>query len=158
MPNDYPRSTVKVAGHPIHPMLVPFPIVCFVGALFADIAYAETAEMQWSNFAAWLLAIGVLFTVLAALAGLIDFLVEPRIRRLRAAWIHAVGNVTAFILAIFNCLVHTHDAWTSVVPTGLTLSALTVLILLVTGWNGWEMVYRHHVGIAPGSDGSGEDR
>jgi len=156
MPDDNPRSTVKVAGHPIHPMLVPFPIACYVGALACDIAYAETAEMQWSNFAAWLLAIGVLMTVLAAIAGAIDFLVEPRVRRLRPAWIHAVGNVIVLVLAIFNSLVHTHDAWTSVVPTGLTLSAITVVLLLVTGWNGWEMVYRHHVGVAdrvaPGED------
>lgn len=152
MPNDNPRSTVQVAGHPIHPMLVPFPIVCYVGALAADIAYAGTAEMQWSNFAAWLLAFGVIFTVLAAIAGGIDFLADRRIRALRPAWIHVVGNVAVLILAIFNSFVHSHDAWTSVVPTGLVLSVIIVLILLVTGWNGWEMVYRHHVGVAPGED------
>jgi uncharacterized membrane protein len=157
MPNDNPRSTVKVAGHPIHPMLVPFPIACYVGALLSDIAYAGTAEMQWSNFAAWLLAFGVLTTVLAAIAGGIDFLAARRIRELRPAWIHVVGNVTVLVLAIFNCLVHTHDAWTSVVPTGLTLSIITVLILVVTGWNGWEMVYRHHVGVAD-DVATGEDR
>jgi uncharacterized membrane protein len=156
MPDDNPRSTAKVAGHPIHPMLVPFPIACYVGALLSDIAYAETAEMQWSNFAAWLLAIGVLMTVLAAIAGGIDFLAERRIRALRPAWIHVTGNVAVLILAIFNCLVHTHDAWTSVVPAGLVLSAITVLILVVTGWNGW--VYRHHVGVAPNEATSGEDR
>jgi uncharacterized membrane protein len=44
--------------------------------------------------------------------------------------------------------VHTRDAWTSVVPWGLVLSAIVVLILLVTGWLGWAMVYRHHVGVA----------
>lgn len=152
MPDDNPRSTVQVAGHPIHPMLVPFPIVCYVGALVCDIVYAATAEMQWTNFAAWLLAIGVLFTILAAIAGGIDFLVERRIRQFGAAWIHMVGNVVVLILAIFNSFVHSHDAWTSVVPTGLVLSVITVLILLVTGWNGWQMVYRHHVGIASGED------
>ena len=54
----------------------------------------------------------------------------------------------ALILATLNALVHTRDAYTSVVPTGLVLSVLVVLILLVTGWNGWEMVYRHGVGLA----------
>jgi len=46
-------------------------------------------------------------------------------------------------------LIHTRDAWTSVVPWGLALSTITVLILLFTGWMGWTMVYRNHVGIAP---------
>jgi uncharacterized membrane protein len=53
----------------------------------------------------------------------------------------------ALVLATLNMLVHTHDAWTSVVPWGLTLSALVVLILLFTGWMGWSMVYRHRVGV-----------
>jgi uncharacterized membrane protein len=51
------------------------------------------------------------------------------------------------ILAIFNVLIHTRDAWTSVVPTGLILSIVTVLILPITGWLGWAMVYRHGVGV-----------
>jgi uncharacterized membrane protein len=142
-----PQSTAKIAGHPIHPMLVPFPIACFVGALATDIAYASTANMQWANFSAWLITAGLVITVFVALAGAIDFFGDRRIRRLRAAWIHAVGNVTAVIIEIFNAFVHSRDAWTSVVPTGLTLSAIVTAILLVTGWNGWEMVYRHRVGI-----------
>lgn len=149
MAYENPRSTASVAGHPIHPMLVPIPIACFVGALVTDIVYAQTAEMQWSNFSAWLLVVGIIFTVLAAIAGLIDVIGEARIRRLPAAWIHVVGNVTVLILAIFNSFVHTHDAYTSVVPTGLVLSVITVLLLLVTGWMGGEMVYRHRVGTAP---------
>ena len=51
------------------------------------------------------------------------------------------------VLSIINVFVHSRDAYTSVVPTGLILSALVVLILLVTGWNGWDMVYRHGVGV-----------
>ena len=145
-----PRSTARLAGHPIHPMLVPFPIVCFIGALITDIAYAQTAEMQWSNFSAWLLLAGIVFTVLAAIAGLIDVIGEPRIRSITAAWVHAGGNVIVLLLAIFNAFVHTHDAYTSVVPTGLTLSVVTVLLLVVTGWLGGELVYRHRVGMRPG--------
>jgi uncharacterized membrane protein len=73
------------------------------------------------------------------------------VRRLKPAWIHAVGNVVALLLCIVNAFVHSRDAYTSVVPTGLILSALVVLILLVTGWNGWDMVYRHRVGVRPES-------
>jgi uncharacterized membrane protein len=149
MADDYPRSTARIAGHPIHPMLVPIPIVCFVGTLASDIAYACTADMQWANFSAWLVVIGVIFTVIAALAGITDFLGERRIRGLRPAWIHAIGNVLVLLLSILNAFVHSRDAYTSVVPQGLILSIIVVLLLLVTGWNGWDMVYRHGVAIRP---------
>ena len=142
-----PRSTVSIAGHPLHVMLVPIPIVCFVATLITDIVYSQTAKMLWTDMSAWLLVVGVIVTILAALAGLIDFFSDRRIRQLRAAWIHALGNIAVLILSIFNVLIHTRDAYTSVVPTGLILSAVVVLILLVTGWNGWTMVYRHRVGV-----------
>jgi len=128
-------------------MLVPFPIVCFVGTLVTDIAYYATAEMMWADFSAWLVSIGVVTGVLAAIAGLIDLLGNRLIRSLAPAWPHALGNLLVLVLATLNALVHTRDAWTSVVPTGLILSAIVVLILPVTGWLGWSMVYRHGVGV-----------
>jgi uncharacterized membrane protein len=143
-----PASTARIAGHPIHPMLVPFPIVCFVGALFTDLAYWRTAEMMWADFSAWLLFAGLVMGVLAAIAGLIDFLSNRLIRVLAPAWFHMVGNVVALLLSLCNAFVHSRDAWTSVVPNGLILSALTVLVLLFTGWMGWTMVYRLRVGVA----------
>jgi uncharacterized membrane protein len=142
------RSTAQIAGHPIHPMLVPFPIVCFIGALATDIAYAMTAEMMWADFSSWLLVVGVILGVLAAIAGLIDFLSNRLIRELGPAWPHMLGNVLVLVLSVINLLVHTRDAWSSVVPTGLILSIVVVLILPVTGWLGWAMVYRHGVGAA----------
>lgn len=147
MYSDNPRSTVHIARHPIHAMLVPFPIVCFIGTLITDIVYWRTAEMMWANFSAWLLTAGLVLGVLAAIAGLIDFLANPLIRAVRAAWLHMLGNLLVLILSFFNTLVHTRDAWTSVVPTGLILSAVVVVILLFTGWLGWSMVYRHGVGV-----------
>jgi uncharacterized membrane protein len=142
-------STARIARHPIHPMLVPFPIACFVGALATDIAYAMTAQMMWSDFSAWLLVAGLIMGILAAIAGLIDFLGNPAIRAQTPAWPHLLGNATVLVLSFFNALVHTRDAWASVVPTGLILSVIVVLILPVTGWLGWSMVYRHGVGVDP---------
>jgi uncharacterized membrane protein len=146
---DQPASTARVAGHPIHPMLVPFPIVCFIGALATDIAFASTANMMWANFSTWLLAAGLILGLLAALAGLVDFLSNRLVRAQRPAWPHFIGNVIVLLLALFNNFVHSRDAWTSVVPTGLILSALTVVVMLVTAWLGGAMVYRHRVGVAP---------
>jgi uncharacterized membrane protein len=128
-------------------MLVPFPIACFVGTFVSDIVYWQSANMMWANFSAWMLAAGLVIAVFAVIAGLIDFLASPQIRSLRAAWIHAAGNAVVIILSILNAFVHSRDAYTSVVPTGIILSGLVVLILLVTGWNGWTMVYRYGVGV-----------
>jgi uncharacterized membrane protein len=141
------RSTARIARHPIHPMLVPVPIACFVGALLTDITYYATAEMMWADLSAWLLVVGFIIGVLAAIAGLIDFLSNRHIREQMPAWPHMLGNLAVLVSSFFNVLIHTRDAWTSVVPTGLILSILTVLILPVTGWLGWSMVYRHGVGV-----------
>lgn len=128
-------------------MLVPIPIVSFIGALLTDIMYFATAEMMWADFSSWLLIVGLIGGVLAAIAGLIDFLSNRLIRAQVPAWPHLLGNLLVLVLAFFNALVHTRDAWTSVVPIGLVLSIITVLILPITGWLGWAMVYRHGVGV-----------
>ena len=142
-----PQSTATLGGRPLYAMLVPIPYVCFVATLITDIVYWQSAAILWADMSAWLLLVGLIVSLFAAPAGMIDFFGDPRIRKLRAAWIHAIGNVTALVLSIFNALIHTRDAYTSVVPSGLILSALVVAILLVTGWNGWTMVYRHGVGV-----------
>ena len=144
-----PRSTACVAGHPIHPMLVPFPIAFFVATLATDIAYWRTEAIMWSHFSSWLNAAGIVMGVLAGLAGLIDFAANQAVRAQTPAWPHALGNVAALGLAIVNAFVHARDGWTAVVPLGLALSATVVAILMVTGWLGWAMVYRHRVGVAP---------
>jgi uncharacterized membrane protein len=141
------RATAQIAKQPLHPILVPVPIVCFVGALLTDIAYAATAEMMWADFSSWLLLVGLVGGVLAGIAGLTDFIGNRLIRQQAPAWPHLIGNLVVLVLAFFNVLVHTRDAWTSVVPTGLILSIITVLVLIFTVWFGRSMVYRHGVGV-----------
>lgn len=144
---DNPRSTASVRGHPLHALLVPVPIFCFLATLVTDIVYWRTAAMLWADISAWLLIVGLGVSLFAVPAGLVDFLGDVRIRRLRAAWIHAFGNIAVLILSICNAMIHTRDAYTSVVPAGLILSALVVVMLAVTGWNGSTLVYRHGVGV-----------
>jgi uncharacterized membrane protein len=81
---------------------------------------------------------------------LIDVLGNRLIRQQRPAWPHLVGNLAVLVLAFFNNMIHTRDAWTSVMPVGLILSIVTVLILAVTGWLGREMVYRQNVEYGAG--------
>lgn len=141
MPDYAQRPVATIARRPIHPMLIPFPIACFVAALVTDLAYWSTAEMMWADISAWLVTAGFILGVLAAIAGLIDFLSRPAIRGRRPAWFHAVGNLAVLVLGLLNTLVHSRDAWTSVVPLGLILSAATVAVLLFTGWMGWTLVH-----------------
>lgn len=147
MATENPRSTASIAGHPIHAALVPFPLVCFIGTWLSDLVYWKTATMMWADISAWLLTVGLFISVLVVIAGLIDFFGDRRIRALRNAWIHGLGNGLALVLAIVNVFVHSRDAYTSVVPTGLILSTLTVLLLGVTAWTGADLVYRHGVGV-----------
>jgi uncharacterized membrane protein len=140
-----PRATI--GGVPLHAMLVPFPIAGFTGALLCDIAYLQSdGQVQWVNFAAWLLAFGEFFGVIAALFGLFDLLRTPRGARPTSAWLHFLGSATTLTLGLFNNFVHARDGWTSVVPTGLTLSVLTVIALIVTGFLGHRLAYVHQRG------------
>jgi|SRR6185312_15381327 len=143
-----PQSTAQIAGHPIHPMLIPFPIVFFVSTLLCDLVFLSTGNPDWARATLWLLGAGLVMSALAALAGLTDFLSESRIRNLDAAWWHGGGNVLAVLISLYNFYIRYEIGGTSVSTTGVILSAIVVLIFLFTGWKGWEMVYRHHVGVA----------
>ncbi len=147
MSNANPLTTARIGGHPIHPMLVPFPIVCFVGALVTDLIYWGTAAGQWETFSIWLLTGGLIMAAFAVLAGLIDFVSSARIRSLAPAWPHVIGNALVVLLSIINAFVHSRDGYTAVVPTGLFLSALVVVLMAFTSWLGREMVFRHRVGV-----------
>jgi uncharacterized membrane protein len=147
--NHRPHSTAAIAGHPIHPMLVPFPIVCFIGALVTDIVYSQTALIMWSTFSSWLLTAGLLIGAFAALAGLIDFFNDRYLRGSSVAIAHMLINIAVWIIELFNAFVHARDGWTSVVPTGLTLSIIAVLLLAVSGWLGGSLVYKHGAGTPP---------
>lgn len=143
-----PRSTAKIFGHPIHPMLVPFPIAFLVGALLSDIAYWRSGDVFWATASVYLLGGAVVMALLAALAGLTDFIGDARIRAKRPAWLHLIGNVTAVLLSIFNLLMRLEDSVAHIVPVGLSISAIVAVILLFTGWLGGELVFRGRVGVA----------
>jgi uncharacterized membrane protein len=145
---DSPKSTASIFGHPIHPMLVPFPITCFIGALITDIAYTQSANVQWANFSIWLITAGLLTGGFAALAGLIDFFGDRRVRAARPALPHMLINILVWVIELFNAFVHSRDGWTSIVPTGIILSAVAVLLLAISGWLGGSLVYRHRVGMS----------
>lgn len=143
-----PRSTAQIAGHPIHPMLVPFPIAFFTATLVCDLVYRQNADPFWFTATQYLLAAGIVMALVAALAGFTDFLGDGRIRALAIAWAHMVGNLLLVGIQAFNWYLRDDLGSSAVLPTGLLLSLLAVLVMLVNGWLGWEMVYRKRVAIA----------
>ena len=142
-----PRSTAKVFGHPLHPMLAPFPIVCFVGAMITDLAYLGSTNIMWSNFSIWLITGGLVMGGLAAVTGIIDYAGDRRVRAARPATPHMIINISVVVIELINAFVHSRDGWTSVVPTGLTLSIISVVLLGISAWLGGSLVYKHRVGV-----------
>ncbi|QJP17923.1 DUF2231 domain-containing protein [Starkeya sp. ORNL1] len=128
-------------------MLAVVPATCFVGALLTDLVYWRSAEMMWADFSAWLVSTGVVLGWLFLIVGLIEIAARPSHRRREGIWAYLIGNLVVLVFATLNMLVHTRDAWTSVVPWGLILSAATVVSLIGTASFGWTMIYRPRPGV-----------
>ncbi len=142
----HPHSTAKIATHPIHPMLIPFPIVCFVGTFVTDIVYSRNLDSGWATASHWLLIVGLVMAALAAAAGVTDFLGDERIRRLGDALKHMLANVVAVVLELVNLVLRLNNS--DFIPsTGVYISGVVVLILLYSGWKGGDLVYRHGIGV-----------
>ena len=142
-----PKTTAQIAGHPIHPMLIPFPIAFLVAPFVCDLIFWRTGNSAWSTASLYLLGAALVMAALAALAGLMDFFGDERIREMSSAWHHMIGNVVAVVLSLLNWYLRYTGGEAAVLPRGLIISALVVLILLYTGWQGWSMVYSGRVGV-----------
>ncbi|MGE5618725.1 MAG: DUF2231 domain-containing protein [Sphingomonadaceae bacterium] len=148
-------SRARIFGHPIHPMIIPLPIGSFVLGLLSLIVFAFTADFFWLQASYWLSIAGVVGGLLAAVAGLVDWATIPRDVAAKpiATW-HGVLNGSIVVLFFVSWLLlggFTGPVAGNVTPP-LILQALGVIWLGVSGWLGWEMVYRHHVGVEPVSN------
>ena len=146
----HPQSTATIGGHPIHPMLVPFPIVCFIGTLAADIMFLRSGWHPWAVGSRALLLVGLIMGALAAVAGLTDFLGEKRIQGPDAVK-HMLANVTAVVLEVINLILRWHND-AAIPKIGIYFSAIVVLILLYSGWKGGDLVFRHGMGVRDSAD------
>ncbi|MDM9625580.1 DUF2231 domain-containing protein [Rhizobium sp. S152] len=108
-----------------------FAAACLIGALLTDIAYSQTMQMMWTNFSAWLLLAATVLGALGFVAGMVDAFRGLLALRTLAGWLYVFGCVIVLALAILNSFVHSRDAWTSVMPMGLALSAATVVLILI---------------------------
>ena len=144
------KSSVVVAKHPLHPMLVPIPIACFLLTLIGDLAYTGTNNTFWYSFSTWTMGIGIIGGLLAAVPGLIDYLtVVPQGLAKRQATTHMLLNVSIVALFAINLGVRLFSTASTGANWWLSL-ALTIIgnvALLYSGWLGGELVYRHRLGV-----------
>jgi uncharacterized membrane protein len=140
------ESTAAIAGHPLHHMLIAFPVAFLIGAFASDLAFVGTDNPFWAEASYWLLIAGIVTAVVAGLPGLIDFVTIDRVRSLWISWTHMIVNLVIVGIALVNVGVRLGDPAAGVHGWGLWLSGLQTLLLLFSGWLGGEMAYRYGIG------------
>ena len=145
------ESKVKFAGHPVHPMLIVFPLGLLATAVIFDIIYLVSGNSPWAVVAYYMIGAGIIGGLAAAVFGWLDWNAIPRGTRARriGLW-HGVGNVVVLALFILSWVLRRDTP--DVPPTGAIVSGLTaVVISLLTAWLGGELVYRLDVGVDDGA-------
>lgn len=115
--------------HPLHQVLLAGSVPLWLGAALSDAAYASTYEIQWNNFASWLIAGALIFCGLALIATIIDLCRAHR--RGQGIGIYALVLLVTWIIGFLNALMHARDAWASM-PTGLYMSVVVAVLACVT--------------------------
>jgi uncharacterized membrane protein len=145
------ESKVKFAGHPVHPMLIVFPLGLLATAVIFDIIYLVSGNTRWTLAAYYMIGAGVLGGLAAALFGWLDWLGIPggtRAKRI-GLW-HGVGNVV--VLALFALSWVLRRGTPEVPATGAIVAGLIgVVLAAITSWLGGELVDRLGVGVDEGA-------
>jgi uncharacterized membrane protein len=121
--------------HPLHAILLAFPLPLFLGALLSDLAYRSTFHVQWANFSSWLIAGGLFVGAFAVLWALINLFRRGTASKGRLI-VYFVVLLLMWGLGFVNALVHAKDAWATM-PESLYLSVITTLLALVAAWIGY---------------------
>ena len=147
------ESKTKLFGHPVHPMLVVFPLGLLATAVIFDIIYMSTGNPAFPTASFYMIAAGIIGGLIAALFGFIDWLALPANSRAKSigGW-HGIGNVV--IVALFAVSWFLRRDNLNFAPDGLAslLSFAAVALALITAWIGGELVYRLGVAVDPGAN------
>ena len=154
-------SPASLGRHPVHPMIIPFPIALWVFSLVADVIYLLRGNLVWRDWIAFYTLLGgILGAAVAAVPGIIDWLsIKDREVKKLADW-HARLNVIALLVFAADFYLRTSGGahWvggSTTIP--LLLSVLGVVLITISGWLGGEMVYTHGVAVEPQRDAPAEE-
>jgi len=145
------EARAKLLGHPIHQMLIVFPLGLLGGSIIFDIVYLVRHGGQWGAVTFWMIAVGVISGLVAALFGVIDWLAIPGgTRAKKIGTLHGVGNVIVVVLFAVSWYLRSGNPLQPSI-TAIVLSFVGVGLALVTGWLGGELVGRLGVGVDDGA-------
>lgn len=140
------ESRIAIAGHPLHAMLVAFPIALTMSVLGADLLYWWTADVFWTRVAGWAAFGAFLMGVLAGITGTVELLMVTGIRNRSASWTHFILAVMLLSLIGANWAFRIGNAEEAVLPIGLMLSFIAAGLTAVTGWHGGKLVFDYQIG------------
>lgn len=140
-------SVISIAGHPLHPMIVPLPIASLLGVFGADLMYIATLDTFWPRFGFTLIVVGLATGAVAAALGMLEAASLQRARSSGMVWAHAAGNVLVLIMSVGNFKIRweADHFW---VPNAVYLSGAVVVLLFITSWLGGSMSYKHGIGVS----------
>src|SRR5215218_7482899 len=146
------ESRAKVMGHPIHPILVPFPIGLLTTSVIFDVVHLLAGGARWAEISFWMIAVGVIGGLLAAVFGLIDWLGIPSGTRAKAIGLgHGLSNVLMVALFALSWLLRSVDPGDpGVLPFVFPFAGVTLVSL--GGYLGGELVFRMGIGVAEGAN------
>lgn len=141
-------SRAAIAGHPLHPMLIHFPVAALVGLVGADAAFIWNGDPFWARVGVWLAGVGALGGWGASMAGLVDLITVGRIRRLVTAWGHAIIAVMMLSMASMNWMIRLgDDPGVHVNPWGAGITLVTAGFIALAAYLGGRLVYEHAVAV-----------
>lgn len=140
-------SRMAIVGHPIHPMLIHFPVAALVALMATDVAWLLTDDYFWARAGLWLAGVGAFGGWISGSAGFVDLVAVPRIRRLITAWCHAVLAVMLLSMASLNWLLRVEDPVENIWPWGLYISLLSGALIGVTSYLGGRLIYEQAIGV-----------
>ncbi len=141
------RTPASIKNHPVHPMIVPFPIALWGFSLASDLFYWKTRRKAWLAIADATMQAGIIGGASAAIPGFIDFLSISKPHVKKTAWFHFLLNAGALTSYTANMLLRKGKKATSRRRKAAVLSGITMAVLAVSGWLGGSLVYEHHVGV-----------
>lgn len=150
------RSSANIKGHPLHPILVSFPIAFFVGAFISDVIQLVTDEVFYGQMAGYLEAGGIIAALVAAVPGVIDYftVVPPNSSAMKRATRHGLLNISmVLVYAISMCMRWNNNVS---VPVILLTEGIGLVMLTIAGWMGGTLVHRNQIGVDHRYAGAGK--